>query len=63
MCLSSFATLQGVQCIYTCTLRVRVMVFNATFNNSLAISWLLVIFVEETGVLGESRQSLTNFIT
>jgi hypothetical protein len=39
------------------------MVFNATFNNILAISWRLVLLVEEIGVLGESRKSLTNFIT
>jgi hypothetical protein len=26
------------------------MVFNATFNNIPAISWLLVVLVEETGV-------------
>jgi hypothetical protein len=32
-------------------IRVRVMVFNATFNNILAISWLSVLLVEETGIL------------
>ena len=30
--------------------RIRVMVFNATFNNISAISWWLVVLVEETGV-------------
>jgi hypothetical protein len=30
--------------------RVRVMEFNATFNNISAISWLSVLLVEETGV-------------
>jgi hypothetical protein len=34
---------------------VRVMVFNATFNNILVISWLSVLLVEETGVPGENN--------
>jgi hypothetical protein len=34
---------------------VRVMVFNATFNNILVISWLLVLLVEETGVPVENH--------
>ena len=29
---------------------IRVMVFNATFNNISVISWWLELFVEETGV-------------
>jgi len=29
---------------------VRVMMFNVTFNNISAISWLSVLLVEETGV-------------
>ena len=29
--------------------KVRVMVFNSTFNNILVISWRSVLFVEETG--------------
>ena len=33
---------------------VRVMVFNATFNNISVISWLSVLLVEETGVPGEN---------
>jgi hypothetical protein len=32
-------------------LRIRVMVFNATFNNISIISWRSVLLVEETGVL------------
>jgi hypothetical protein len=32
------------------------MVFNATFNNISAISWQSVLFVEETGVPGESQR-------
>ena len=34
------------------------MVFNATFNNILAISWRIVLFVEETGVPGEKQRKL-----
>ena len=30
--------------------RVRVMVFNATFNNISVISWRLVLLVEEIGI-------------
>ena len=30
------------------------IVFNATFNNISVISWRSVLFVEETGVLGEN---------
>ena len=30
--------------------RVRVIVFNATFNNILVISWRSVLLVEETGL-------------
>ena len=36
--------------------RVRVMVFNTTFNNISAISWHSILLVEETGVLGENHQ-------
>ena len=35
---------------------VRVMVFNATFNNISVISWWLVILVEETRVPGEHHR-------
>jgi hypothetical protein len=34
--------------------RVKLMVFNATFNNISVISWRSVLLVEETGVLGEN---------
>jgi len=43
------------------------MVFNATFNNILVISWRPVLLVEETGVPGENhppftiRQDIRNF--
>jgi hypothetical protein len=45
------------------------MVFNVTFNNISAISWQLVLLVEETRLSGEnhrsaaSDKSLTNSIT
>ena len=34
-----------------------VMVFNATFNNISAISWGLVLLLEETGGSGENHRS------
>ena len=36
-------------------LKVRIMVFNATFNNISVISWRSVLLVEETGVPGENH--------
>jgi hypothetical protein len=36
--------------------RVRVWVFNTTFNNISVISWQSVLLVEETGVPGENYQ-------
>jgi hypothetical protein len=36
------------------------MVFNATFNNILVISWWSVLMVEETGVAGENHQPVTS---
>ena len=35
---------------------LRVMVFNATFNNITFISWLSVLLLEETGVPGEKHR-------
>jgi len=32
------------------------MVFNATFNNILVISWLSVLLVEETEIPGENNR-------
>ena len=40
---------------FTCISRVRVMVFNATFNNTSAISWWSVLLVEEIGGPGENH--------
>jgi hypothetical protein len=39
-----------------CNLRVRVIVFNATFNKIVTISWRSVLLVEETGVPGENHR-------
>ena len=36
------------------------MVFNATFNNILVISWQSVLFMEETGVHGENHIEILN---
>ena len=40
--------------------RVQVMVFNATFNNILAISCRSVLLVEETGVNGEIHRPVAS---
>jgi hypothetical protein len=37
-------------------LGVRVMEFNATFNNISVISWRSALLVEETGVPGENHR-------
>ena len=39
----------------------RVMVFNATFNNSTVISWWSVLLVEEIGVPGENHRPVTSY--
>jgi hypothetical protein len=36
------------------------MVFNATFNNILVISWRSVLLMEETGVAGETHQPVAS---
>jgi hypothetical protein len=36
------------------------MVFNVTFNNISAISWHLVLLVEETGVPGKSHRPVAS---
>jgi hypothetical protein len=35
---------------------VRVMVFDATFNNISVVSWRSVLLVEETGLPGENNR-------
>ena len=39
-----------------CVPMVRIMLFNATFNNMSVISWWSMLLVEETGVPGENHQ-------
>jgi hypothetical protein len=41
-------------------LRIRVLVFNATFNNISAISLRIVLLVEKIGVPGENRRLAAN---
>ena len=41
--------------LYFVANRFRVMVFNATFNNILIISWQSVLLMEETRVPGENQ--------
>jgi len=40
--------------VYRLWVSVRVVVFNATFNNISVILWQSVLLVEETGVPGEN---------
>jgi hypothetical protein len=40
--------------------RIRVMVFNAIFNNISVISWWSVLLVEGTEVPGENRQPVAS---
>jgi hypothetical protein len=40
--------------------RVRIMVFNATFNNIAVISWQSVLLVEESGGTGENHRPTAN---
>ena len=40
---------------------VRVMVFNATFNNISVISWWSVLLVEETRVPGENHRPAASY--
>ena len=39
---------------------VRVMVLNATFNNSSAISWQSVVLMDEIAVLGENQRPVAS---
>jgi hypothetical protein len=45
---------------YVHFLWVKVIVFNATFNNISVIWWGLVLLVEETGVQGENHRPVTS---
>ena len=39
----------------------RFLMFNATFNNILVISWQLVLLVEEIGEPGENYRPVTSY--
>ena len=41
---------------------VRVLVFNATFNNISVILWRSVLLVEETGVPGENHRPVASHL-
>jgi hypothetical protein len=41
--------------------RVRIMVFNSTFNNISVISWLSILLVEEIEVPGENQYLVGSF--
>jgi len=38
-----------------------VMVFNATFNNDLAILWQLVLLAEVSGIFGENHRQVASY--
>jgi hypothetical protein len=46
--------------VVPCVEGVRFVVFNATFNNILVISWRSVLLVEETGVPGEYHRPVAS---
>jgi hypothetical protein len=46
---------------YILNYMVRVMVFNATFNNISVISWQSVLLVEETKVPGENYRPVRSY--
>ena len=46
--------------IFLANLRVRIMMFNATFTNISVISWRSVILLEETGVLWVNHRPATS---
>ena len=50
------SSLRGHKNPQTICYGIRVMVFNATFNNISVMTWWSVLLVEETGVPGENHQ-------
>ena len=57
-CFSSFASLP----LYLYLLGCRGMVFNATLNKISVISWLSVLWMEETGVPGENHRRVASHL-
>ena len=51
-----------IQCLQQCKHRIRIMVFNAIFNNISVISWWSVLVVEETGVPGENHRPIASHL-
>ena len=47
-------------CEFILIYRIRVVVFNATFNNISVISWWSVLLVDETKLPGENHQPATS---
>jgi hypothetical protein len=45
----------SVRCVKSFGVWVRVVVFNATFNNMSVISWRSALFMKVTGVPGENH--------
>ena len=41
-------------------IRVRVLVFNSTFNDISVISWPSIVLMEESGILGENHRPAAN---
>jgi hypothetical protein len=46
--------------LFICAVWVRIMIFNATFNNISIISWQSALLVEETGVHGGNHWSVAS---
>jgi hypothetical protein len=55
-----YASITGVYNLFNIN-RVRLMVFNVTFNNISVISWRSVLLVEETGVPGENHIPIESY--
>ena len=55
-----YASITGVYNLFNIN-RIRVMVFNVTFNNISVISWRSVLLVEETGVPGENHIPIESY--
>ena len=54
--ISSTAFVHGNLSLFVANSRVRIVVFNATFNNISVISWQSVLLVEVTGVPGDNHR-------
>ena len=59
VCLDMLAKLVktvSILCHIVHIIKVRIRVFNATFNNISVISWWSVLLMEENGVAGENQR-------